>query len=905
MTAADWKRVKTIVSGALAESPETRPAYLETQCAGDPGLRREVESMLAAADSAADLYEEASIRVHGGTLTVPLGGMIAGLLDADAAAHAIPGPAMVGRRVGPYRIVREIGRGGMGSVYLAERADEEFRQRVALKVAASSRSPSSLKWFRHERQILASLEHPNIARLLDGGTTEDGIPYLVMEYVEGTPIDRYCAERRLTIDQRLVLFRTVCSAVQYAHRNLVVHRDLKPGNILVVDGVPKLLDFGIARLLAGGEDEDAEAAEAGRRTAGLMTPEYASPEQIRGGAITTATDVFTLGVLLYRLLTDRSPYQTVPADPAALARAVCEEEPRPPSTSVDDPTRRRKLAGDLDAIVLKALRKDPAARYATVAQMAEDIDRHRARLPIAGREKSVAYTAGKFVQRHRLAVLAAVVILATLLAGLGATLWQARRAEEQRVRAQRHFDDVRQLANSLIFEVHDGIESLPGTIPMRQRLVQRAVEYFDSLAAEERDDVGLQRELAGAYDKLGNVLGRPYAANLGSTATALGSYRKALAIRERIAEALPADRRAQLDLWSSYVNVGDLLRETADTAGALKLHEDAHAILATLLRSAPDDRALLQSAARTASTLCITYAQVGRVGDAATAALEAVAFDERLLAGDPGNNALKQDLASVEGRVGLMLLKQGDGVSAEPHFQRGFDLATALVAADPVNAVFKRRLSNGHSHFSLLLARRGELDAAWTHQQQALALRQDLVTRSPDDRQASTDLMVSEIETGDVLVRRREMAAAGEHYANAVTRGESLVADNPEYVYYRLELASALTRQAQTLTARGRAQEAIPLARRAIEITEKAAAADASDVRLRFETALGDEAMGDALAAARQPAQGWYLRGLQILDDLQRAGTLPGGTLNGDEPATLASMQRKAAAPKSAHGETF
>jgi serine/threonine protein kinase/tetratricopeptide (TPR) repeat protein len=348
------------------------------------------------------------------------------------------------RRIGPYRVLRELGHGGMGTVYLAARADDQYQKRVAIKVVRGLDSAEVIRHFRRERQILAGLDHPNIARLLDGGTTDDGLPYFVMEHVEGEPIDRFCDERRLTVHERLGLFRGVCEAVQHAHRNLVVHRDLKPGNIFVTrDGVPKLMDFGIAKLLNPDVVGDAPTA-----TGLAMTPEYASPEQARGGTITTATDVYSLGVVLYELLTGHRPYRLRTREPLEVLKAVCEEEPERPSTAVgrteertlvDGTTQamtaetvsrtregtpdrlRRRLRGDLDNIVLMALRKEPPRRYGSVEALSEDIRRYLEGRPVTAHKATAWYRASKFVRRNAVGVAAGTALL-LLAVGFGVTM---------------------------------------------------------------------------------------------------------------------------------------------------------------------------------------------------------------------------------------------------------------------------------------------------------------------------------------------------------------------------------------------------------------------------------------------------------------------------------------------------
>jgi serine/threonine protein kinase len=397
----EWRRVKKIFQDALAKPAEQREAFVLESCRGDHAIRDEVLSLLNSHEEAGAFLEAPAVSVRG-------------VEHGELASTEVPDPN-IGRVVGSYYIESLIGHGGMGAVYLGRRADQAFERRVAIKMIRRGMDAERLiPRFRHERQILASLEHPNIAQLLDGGTTDEGVPYLVMELVQGSRIDAYCDERRLSVPERLRLFRQVCEPVQYAHQRLVIHRDLKPANILVQDdGVPKLLDFGIAKLLDQASGFETTLAPA-------MTPAYASPEQVRGESITTASDVYSLGVVLYQLLTGRSPYPGDTRSSLELARAVCDTEPDRPSAVV------RRLAGDLDHIVLKALRKEPQERYQSVEQFSEDIRRHLERLPIIARKGSLRYRAGKFTARHRIAVAAAAIVLFAIVGGTIATARQAR-----------------------------------------------------------------------------------------------------------------------------------------------------------------------------------------------------------------------------------------------------------------------------------------------------------------------------------------------------------------------------------------------------------------------------------------------------------------------------------------------
>jgi len=427
-----WEQVKELFALALEQEPAERSRFLRQACAGDDRLRVEVESLLSSFDGADTFLEDCPA---------------ADLFTKQARAIA-------GKKIGAYRIVREIGRGGMAVVYLGERDDQSYRKQVAIKmVKPGIDTEQILQRFRNERQTLAALDHSNIVKLLDGGSTEDGLPYLVMEYVEGLPIDQYCDLHTLSIDERLPLFRQVCSAVQYAHENLVIHRDLKPGNILIAKGgVPRLLDFGIAKLLNPGLSQVPLATLTNWRP---MTPEYASPEQIRGRAITTAADVYSLGVLLFELLTGHRPYRgAVGQSLLEMERLVCETEPEKPSVVVSRmeekisadgaaptvvtpelvstqrglrPTElRRRLRGDLDTIVLKAIRKEPERRYSSVEEFSKDIERYLTGMPVLARKSTIAYRGGRFLRRHKesLATALTLLILVATLVGTSQFLFQ-------------------------------------------------------------------------------------------------------------------------------------------------------------------------------------------------------------------------------------------------------------------------------------------------------------------------------------------------------------------------------------------------------------------------------------------------------------------------------------------------
>ena len=485
-----FKTVEEIFHAAVEYDPDQLSEFLDERCAGDNALRGQVEELLDAHRRAEEFIE------------IPL----ASFTGANG-CHDDHRDLLIGQTVGHYKILKQIGGGGMGAVYLASRADQQYEKHVAIKLIKRGMDTDSvLRHFRNERQILANFDHPNIARLLDGGATNDGLPYFVMEYVEGLPIDQYCQRHGLSIAERLKLFCGVSAAISYAHRRAVIHRDIKPSNILVTtDGTPKLLDFGIAKILQPGNAVDALATVTGLR---LMTPEYASPEQVRGQPVTTATDVYSLGVVLYHLLTGQKPYRLKTRTPEEISRAILEQEPTRPSMAIAaavsagqspraggtpataepaataEPPKSlipnpKLLRGDLDNAVLMALRKEPDRRYQSVEQFSEDIRRYLEDRPLLARKDTLLYRVQKFARRNKIAVAATAVVFISLIGGLITTGWEARRATIERARAERRFNDVRRLAHSVLFDYHDAIKDLPGATHARERLVK------DKNAADE------------------------------------------------------------------------------------------------------------------------------------------------------------------------------------------------------------------------------------------------------------------------------------------------------------------------------------------------------------------------------------------------------------------------------------
>ncbi len=498
---ARWRRIEAILDPVLELPAERVPTFLDQACAGDPELREQVADLLAAETEAGagTFLEQAAAE-----LAAPL----LEHREDDPGSGPVEG---AGRRIGPWRIEREIGRGGMGAVYLAERADGAFEQRVALKLIKRGLDTDEiLARFRRERQILARLEHPNIARLLDGGATEDGLPWFAMEYVEGEPITAWRDHVRPDLETTLRLFLQVCGAVRYAHQNLVVHRDLKPGNILVTcDGVAKLLDFGIARLL---DTSDGPETTMGDRR---LTPHYAAPEQIRGDPPTTATDVFALGVILYELLTGGWPHGRPDATPEETRRAVLEDQPVPPSAGLARRggnarpiAWRSRLQGDLDNIVLKALRQETVERFPSADALVEDLERYLEGRPVRATRPTWRYRARKFVQRNRVAVAAGAVVALSLVVGLVGVGWQARVAARERDRAVSEAKKANAINEFILWELLEAPtpeHALGRALTVVEVLENASRSIPHAFPSEPATEAAVRMTLARTYAALGEL----------------------------------------------------------------------------------------------------------------------------------------------------------------------------------------------------------------------------------------------------------------------------------------------------------------------------------------------------------------------------------------------------------------
>lgn len=566
---------------ALLLPPAERMAYLRAHSA-DETVRAEAEQLLALSTDASSLLGVDRWRALAAE-ALESGLTASGLLEDELQDGAL---------IGRFRIVGRVGSGGMGSVYRAERADGEYQQTVAVKVLREGLSTEALtRRFLEERQILARLTHPCIARLLDGGLTAERKPYLVLEFVEGVAIDRYCTDHALDAEAILRLFVSVCQAVQSAHQQLILHLDLKPANILVTAaGDPRLLDFGIARFLpeSGGE-------ELVDPTLRLLTPRYASPEQATGAPLGVGSDVFSLGTLLYKLLTGRLPYPIEDLSPLQSARMICEADPTPPSQAVS-PSLAASLRGDLDTILLHALNKEPARRYLTVQGFADDIERYLASRPVLAHRDTLRYRAGKFLRRNQWASLVSAASAVLLLAGMGAVVHSAIIARQERATAERRLRDVRTLAHSYIFDLIPELDGIPGTLKVRGEVVQRALGYLEAMSKEKTSDPDMLRELSAGYSTMGKMQGGSYTISLGDRKTGWDLLNRSLSMQRQLVAGHPENLADRAHLVVTLREVASMLISSGDIVGGKALHKESWDVGQPILAAGPQTPAYLSVA---------------------------------------------------------------------------------------------------------------------------------------------------------------------------------------------------------------------------------------------------------------------------------------------------------------------
>lgn len=846
MDASNWAKIKEILDLTFDVDRDARGAFLDTQVISAE-LRAEIESLLANEDKAEGLME------------VPAVVFSRDFIEDDALA---------GQEIGAYKVIGELGHGGMGAVYLAERADGKFTQRVALKLLKREMNTGAIRRrFRREREILASLDHPNIARLLDAGTTTDKIPFLAMEYVDGLPIDEYCDRNDLGLEERLRLFRKVCSVVDFAHRSLVIHRDLKPSNILVTaDGTPKLLDFGISKIVTEETDTTATVTRLG-----VMTPSYASPEQLRSESVTTAADIYSLGVILYQLLSGHRPFESKESDLKAILKAVTDIDPPLPSSiahtetgprasdwrsSEDLPTQRQtgavkalvtsprtvsikpqSLRGDLDNIVLKALKKEPERRYLSAESFSEDIRRHLAGLPVTARPDTFSYRAEKFVKRNSISVVAAGLVSIAIIGGVGATLWQANVARAERAKAEKRFNDVRKLANSYLFEVYPEIENLEGSLKARETILKSALEYLDSLSTEVGSDLELQSELATAYEKVGDVQGALNNSSLGNIRAGLESYAKAQKLREAVYAADPKNLETKEKLAGNFHTTARTLWNNSQTKEAeeafekglklrrelaasqpdsveaknrlaillidygaipafnfqaeraLGLYNDAFAIITELRRKEPDNPDFKKSLTRMIRSMSKAKTALGDYDGAFRDLYMAVDVSNELAAQFPKDFRVQRSVWLTESIICEAYIDKADREKVVDACTKIIDFPTKALEKEPENGVVAYDLAI--SHFNLSRAYRINDDPAKTiaSAQKAIEVMSALIKKDPENAEYKRNIAVYQTEIARSYMMQKQYDKAIVELKNVIAEMGPIAEKDPATTTYRYDLA--------------------------------------------------------------------------------------------------------------------
>ena len=856
MTPERWARITELFAQVTERPASERAAWLAAAC-DDDALRAEVEAMLAAYDTDPAFLEAPS--------------SAASAMD-DAVADAL-----VGRRLGAYRLVREVGRGGMGVVYEAQRDDQEFDRRAAVKVLPVWRAATLGERFRFERRVLAGLDHPGISRLIDAGATDDGVPYCVMEFVDGAPIDAWCREHDVPLAGRLALFERVCDAVAYAHGHLVVHRDLKPSNILVTgDGVPKLLDFGIATLI---DSEGGESVGVTRTGFTSFTPEFASPEQFRGDKVTTASDVYSLGVLLFLLCTGRRPYELAGRSPLDAMRIVCEDE-APKASAVAGTAWRPALRGDLDTIMAKALRKAPAERYATVAALAADLRASREHRPIAAAPATAAYVLRRYVRRHALVVGGVAALLVAVVGGATATAWQARRATAR-------FNEVRALANAVVGPIYDAVAKVPGSTEARQVLVKEALTYLDRLSADAAGDVSLKAELAAAYTKIGDVQGNLFFANLGDRPGARASYDKALALRESVFAARPGDATARVALAEAQFSLGDLALSENRWTDAVQWYGRGGQTVGPVAATSTEDE--FASAARSLDRQGIALNWAGKRDEALTSFDAEIAL-ARTRMGPAATPKVRSTLMSAYGNSGDVYYYAEDYARALERFQAAAALAHEVHAARP-SAETRVSLHLVLTRVSYALHELGRVDEALVPLRESITLQRELAESDSRNVQIQFNLAASLQGLSTQYFDRGDLDAAAREARNSVDMYAAAIEASPSSREQLFNMAQAWGWMGRIEIARARVDAGITAFRTALEIYARPGVSDRKPQDQYEVMSWLADALVRGPAADRAEARTLYE---QARDGLRPIAQAP------EPPATLttllADVERKLAA---------
>lgn len=819
----DWKRIEEIFLIAADLMGVARERYLESACGGDAAIRLEVEALLAADNGTteiASLVRESVVSMVSDVIKSDSPLSVSPSRSAPPGLHT-GASGMEGQQIGEWKLVEEIGRGGMGTVYRAVRGDGEFSIEAAVKIL--NRGVSSqilLDRFKRERQILARLEHPNIARLLDRGKTTSGLPYLVMEFVPGLALTRYCDEHQLTVRQRLSLFRKVCDAVSCAHRNLVIHRDLKPDNILVTeDGTPKLLDFGIAKLLEPGTGDSGELTMTAER---VGTPSWCSPEQIRGDHIGVATDIYSLGVVLFRLLTGYRPYHADSVTWENATSVICDREPlraseavavKPKSPeeaaavgrhrSVNPEILRKQLTGDLDNILSYALRKEPDRRYRSADEFSDELQRYLDGRAVMAAGDTVAYLVGKFIRRHRLGVGIAAVLTTLLVLSTVDAIWQARRLSIR-------VNEDRKLAASLLFDLHDNISHLPGSLPAREALLRKSLDYLNGLARDAGQDRETRRSLALAGERFATLLG-----TLGRSADSLKTWQTARAIREALANEEPSDLKAQYELGNSYLSGAVITGRVGTVDQMQSLNRKALKIAEMLVAVAPGVRDYQGLQADAWASISNGFNILGKPDEATNALRKALPIRETL-ASKTTDGAAQNDLAMVRYHLGMIEAQADQPGSA----LKDLEAALRLQSMQAPSAQLFFEMAGTHHFLGVSLGALRRYDEALDHFNQAIALREDALREDEHDARSRSLLAGNYSEKALVLLNKGLPEEARAVIQHAIVLQQQLLAVDPRGVPARISMATYLSREANIYAVNHQLHEAAEAWRRAVRFYE-------------------------------------------------------------------------------------
>jgi len=794
MAIENWERIQELFLAAADLNREDRARFLDAQCGAGSALRSEVESLLTADAETGELV----------------------LSAVEKEAQSLLGvTTTLGSRLGSYRVIRQIGRGGMGAVYLALRDDDLYQKQVAIKLIRHGMDTADvLDRFRHERQILANLDHPYIARLIDGGTSSDGRPFFVMDYVEGRPVDQFCRENALDTKARCRLFLLICEAVAYAHRNLVVHRDLKPGNILVTaDGTPRLLDFGVAKLL----DPTADGSATATRTTRLITPEYASPEQLRGLPVNIATDVYSLGAILFELLTGSRAHSIKARAPLKIERAAV--------TGMD---------ADLANIVAMAMREEPERRYHSVDQLTADIRNYLEARPVLARKDSWWYRSRSFARRHRYALLAAASILASLLAGIVIAFSQAREAKaardvaiNERQRAEGRLTQIVSLSNLTLSDVYTLMERLPGAMPARKELLSAMLDFLEKVSKEASDDERLKFALAKAYLRLGDLQGDPDSPNIGDTAGALKSFRTASALLGPAPlEAGAPDTSERLAVWADLQNkIGKIFTEMSDRHSATDILQNA---IRAVDGSAEAGNG---NSLRIRATLYLSLSR-------ATVDLpQLLQFAERSLKDAlaaarqfPDDSAVQLLLSGAHTQVGFAHTRMGNPEATLGHYEESMRIRERLVRDHPNDLLFRRFLKLAYEHFAALQGGQDRLnlghpEIARLYYKKAQPL-EEADFADPQNNSAKFEYASYLFSAAAVETPREGLAESLATLRKAAALFESLGAAEPGIERYNHAIADASEYMGHRLLAMGNYSAALAQYNRALSLNERMLAKD-------------------------------------------------------------------------------